>query len=117
LAFPPIEAAGAANVCDFSQTMRNILNTNTNTNGDEGPWGYSPTFYKAIHTPLAPGPDLDAKNRVMAERIVAAMDAVKEEGSLGLFEFIRHEITLATTASIYGRHNPFKRIDIEESFW
>lgn len=54
LALPPIEAVGAANVCDFSQTMRDILNTNTH--GEEGPWGYSMTFYKAIHTPLAPGP-------------------------------------------------------------
>jgi hypothetical protein len=95
--------------------MRDILNTNTN--GDEGPWGYSMTFYKAIHTPLAPGPDLDAMNRVMAEKIVDAMDGLKEERTVGLFEFIRHEITLATTDSIYGPHNPFKDIEIENSFW
>jgi len=53
----------------------------------------------------------------MAEKIAVALVGVKEERVSGLFEFIRHKITLATTESVYGPHNPFKDIEIEKSFW
>jgi hypothetical protein len=34
-----------------------------------------------------------------------------------LFEFVRREITLATTDSVYGPENPFKNPEIGEAFW
>ncbi|TVY68970.1 Cholesterol 7-alpha-monooxygenase [Lachnellula suecica] len=114
LAFPPLEAKFTTSICGTSKIAHDILNTNVN--GDEGFWGYSVTFYKAIHTPLAPGPELDAMNRVMAQKVSASVDRL-EERVVGLFEFIRHEITLATTDSVYGPKNPFKDPAIVESFW
>jgi hypothetical protein len=89
----------------------------TNVNGDEGHWGYSVTFYKMIHTPLAPGPELDAMNRVMAQRVTASIDALQAPKTTPLFEFVRKEITLATTDSVYGPKNPFKDPAISEAFW
>ena len=115
LAFPPLEAKLATSVCGSSKTARDILNTNTN--GDEGDWGYSITFYKMIHTPLSPGPELDAMNRVMAQKVTASIDRIRVQKVVRLFEFIRHEITLATTDSVYGPQNPFKDPEIEDSFW
>ncbi|KAF4630698.1 hypothetical protein G7Y89_g7435 [Cudoniella acicularis] len=114
LAFPPLEAKLAMSICGSSKTANEILSTNVN--GDEGYWGYSITFYKTIHTPLAPGPELDAMNRVMAQKVAASIDRL-EEKVVGLFDFIRHEITLASTDSVYGPKNPFKDPAIEESFW
>lgn len=94
---------------------------NTNTNGDDGNWGYVPTFHKAMYPALSPGPQLDAMNRVMAQKVTACMDQLfeqqKEKKPLRLFEYIQHEITLATTGSVYGPQNPFNDPMMEKSFW
>jgi hypothetical protein len=115
LAFPPIEAKLASSVCGSSKTANDILMTNVN--GEEGHWGYSITFYRMIHTPLNPGPELDAMNRVMAQKVTASIDGLKAPKSVQLFEFIRKEITLATTDSVYGPENPFQDPAISEAFW
>ena len=101
-------------ICGSSKIANDILGTNVN--GDEGFWGYSITFYKTIHTPLSPGPELDAMNRVMAQKVMASIDRL-EEKVVNFFDFIKHEITLATTDSVYGPQNPFKDPAIVESFW
>ena len=101
-------------ICGSSKTANEILNTNVN--GDEGFWGYSITFYKAIHTPLAPGSELDAMNRVMAQKVASSIDRL-EEKVVGLFDFIKQEITLASTDSVYGPKNPFKDPEIAKTFW
>ncbi|KAJ8069257.1 hypothetical protein OCU04_002921 [Sclerotinia nivalis] len=115
LAFPPLEAMGAMSVCGSSKTANDILNTNIN--GDEGDWGYSMTFYKTIHKPLAPGPELDAMNRVMAQKVAASVDGIKGERSVRLFDFIKREIAMATTESVYGPQNPFKDPVVADGFW
>lgn len=119
MAFPPLEATLAMRVCGSSKTANDILSTNIN--GDEGFWGYSITFYKAIHAPLSPGPDLDAMNRAMAQGVTVAMDRLScnQTGGnvIGLLEFIKHEITLATTDSVYGPHNPFNDPVVENGLW
>jgi hypothetical protein len=121
LAFPPLEAKLASSVCGISKEANDILMTNVN--GEDGHWGYSITFYKMLHGPLSPGKDLDAMNRVMVrkveESISSLMEWVKGEGKVKvkLFEFVRREITLATTDSVYGPENPFKNPEIGEAFW
>jgi len=114
LAFPPLEAKLAMRICGSSKIANDILGTNVN--GDEGFWGYSITFYKTIHTPLSPGPELDAMNRVMAQKVMASIDRL-EDKVVNFLDFIKHEITLATTDSVYGPQNPFKDPAIVESFW
>ncbi|OAK95751.1 cytochrome P450 [Phaeosphaeriaceae sp. SRC1lsM3a] len=34
-----------------------------------------------------------------------------------LFEWIKHEVTLITTDSVYGPSNPFRTSNVEQSFW
>lgn len=115
LAFPPLEAMGAMSVCGSSKIANDILNTNTN--GEEGDWGYSMTFYKTIHKPLSPGPELDAMNRVMAQNITASIDGIKGKLVVSLFDFIKREIAIATTDSVYGPQNPFKDPAVADGFW
>ncbi|KAH7088269.1 cytochrome P450 [Paraphoma chrysanthemicola] len=115
LAFPPIEAMAAKNVCGSSKVANDILDTNVN--GDDGPWGYSITHYPAVRVPLLPGPGLDAMNRVMAQKVAASIDGMSNEIHVKLFKFISHEITLATTDSVYGPQNPFRNPTVEQSFW
>lgn len=107
------------NVCGTSKTANDILSTNIN--GDEGFWGYSITFYKAIHAALSPGPGLDEMNRTMARRVTASIDQLFSQPNGGkvvkLFEFVKHEITLATTDSVYGPQNPFKDPKVEKGLW
>ncbi|KAH8721505.1 cytochrome P450 [Phaeosphaeriaceae sp. PMI808] len=98
LAFPPLEAKLAKNVCGSSTTANDILNKNVN--GDEGFWGYSITHYKAIHPPLFPGPGLDAMNRVMVQKIATSLHKLQTTKVTKLFDFVKHEITHATTDSV-----------------
>lgn len=115
LAFPPIAANAAKSVCGTSKIANDILDTNVN--GEEGNWGYSMTFYKRVHTALAPGRGLDAMNRVMAGKISASMDTLEHEKTVPLFGFVKHEIAMASTDAVYGPKNPFKDLNVEHRFW
>ncbi|KAF2196010.1 cytochrome P450 [Delitschia confertaspora ATCC 74209] len=115
LAFPPLEAKLSAKACASSKTAHEILMTNVN--GDEGYWGYSITFHNAILPGLSPGPGLDAMNRVMVQKISASADRLEKPRTVWLYEFIEHEIALATTDSVYGPANPFKDPTVEQRFW
>ncbi|KAF7950961.1 uncharacterized protein EAE97_002513 [Botrytis byssoidea] len=115
LAFPPLEAMGAMSVCGSSKIANDILNANTN--GEEGDWGYSMTFYKTIHKPLSPGPELDAMNRIMAQNITASLDGIKGKLVVSLFDFIKREIAIAMTDSVYGPQNSFKDPVVADGFW
>lgn len=119
LAFPPIEAKFAMTVCASSKEANDILKVNVN--GDAGDWGYSMDFYKSLHTPLAPGPGLDGMNRIMISNIAASCEKLRrsdgEPMTIQLVEWLRHEVTLATTNSVYGPNNPFKSIEVQNAFW
>lgn len=38
-------------------------------------------------------------------------------GRRGLFDWIKHEVTLTTTGVIYGPGNPFRDPLVEQSYW
>ncbi|KAL9121434.1 MAG: hypothetical protein Q9187_002004 [Circinaria calcarea] len=119
LAFPPIEAKFAMTVCGSSKEANDILNINVN--GDEGDWGYSVEFYKSLHPALAPGVGLNSMNRIMVQNIAASLGRLKGENDkpikIGLVQWLRHEITMATTNAVYGPMNPFKDPKVEDAFW
>ena len=119
LAFPPLEAKFAMAACASSDRANEIVKINVN--GEEGDWGYSMDFHKSMGSSLAPGAGLDGMNRVMIQDVAASLQKL-DRGSgqgtrIGLVEWIRHEITIATTNAVYGPMNPFNDPKAEEAFW
>lgn len=124
LAFSPVEAKFAMTICASSKEANRIMNMNIN--GDEGDWGYSMDYHKSLQPSLAPGPGLDAMNRIMIKNITISLDRLYPSRNdingpmgkqIGLMKWLRHETTLATTNSVYGPLNPFKDPNVEEAFW
>ena len=119
LAFPPVEAKFATTICASSQEGNEIIANNLN--GEDGDWGYSHDVYESMNSALAPGPGLDDMNRTMIQNLARSLDKLKpREGKvieIKLGEWSRHEITMATTNSVYGRCNPFLDPKIENAFW
>lgn len=119
LAFPPIEAKFASQVCGSSPEAHNILMKNVN--GDEGNWGLSMESYEAMRTALKPGAALDNMNRLMMQSVAISLDNLTSEVGqtvkIRLSEWLRNSVTAATTDSVYGPQNPFKDKDVVNAFW
>ena len=120
LAFPPVEAKFAISVCGCSAESHSILMKNVND--DEGDWGLSMKSYASMRAALSAGPDLDKMNRVMIENVAASLDelltpSVKHAGKISLSSWLRKVVTMATTNSVYGPHNPFKEDAVANAFW
>ncbi|KAL9581979.1 MAG: hypothetical protein Q9212_003566 [Teloschistes hypoglaucus] len=119
LAFPPFEAKFATTVCASSKESNDIIALNLN--GEDGDWGYSHDFHQSMRSALAPGAGIDGMNRVMIQNLAGALERLRptdgQPTKIGLADWTRHEITLATTNSVYGVHNPFKHPRIERAFW
>ena len=119
LSFPPIGVKFAMSLGGSSKEANEIATSNIN--GDEGDFGLSMDFNKAVYPALSPGPLLEAMNRIMISRIANSMDRLRAESGrstkIGLVRWIRHELTIAITDSVYGPQNPFKDRVIEDAFW
>ena len=78
-------------------------------------------FHKSMGPSLAPGAGLDGMNRVMIQNVAASLQKLDRESGqgtrIGLVEWIRHEITIATSNAVYGPMNPFNDPKAEEAFW
>ncbi len=59
-------------------------------NGEDDSPSYLLSHFPAVRSSLAPGPDLDAMNRVMAEKVGAQIEAITKTRRVGLFEFANH---------------------------
>jgi hypothetical protein len=104
-------------VARFSKTAGEIVSTNAN--GEEGKYGYVMTFQESTYPHLAPGPHLDAMNRVMLELVATSLNRLRENSitKVRFFDWLTHQITLATTDAAYGPSNPYKDPSIEAAFW
>ena len=78
-------------------------------------------FNKAVYPALSPGPHLEAMNRIMILHIAESLDKLRmekgERRRINLGRWIRHELSIAITDSVYGPQNPFKDRAIEDAFW
>lgn len=80
---------------------------------------YFGTFLKATHPSLAPGPGLEAIQKVSIEVLAANMDKLESSGQpiqVDLWKLVRHEIVMATTEAIYGEGNPFRNWANEQAY-
>lgn len=117
LAFEPLVASTTQRVSGCSEEGNDIIQFNID--GSQGDRGYVITFFKSIHPSLAPGESLDEMNRIMIHNIAKSADALAAASPrrIRLGQWLRHEITLATTNSVYGPANPLLNREVENAFW
>lgn len=119
LAFPPITAKFANQLCGVSKRARDILAVNVN--GDDGDWGLNMESTPLMKRALQPGPGLDGMNRVMVGNVAGSLDGLIREGEesvqIGLHGWLRGLVTMATTEAVYGPRNPYRDLKVRDSFW
>lgn len=79
--------------------------------------GFMPGLAKVIHSSLSHGPAVDELNRKVFDNLATALvmwvtrhtDGLK----VNMYEWIRHELFMATTDCVYGPHNPFRDFTLE----
>jgi hypothetical protein len=94
----------------------------SNTNTEKGERGLYSDGIDTIHAALLPGEGLDEMNRIAIQNIAASCDKLDSRAGappvrIKLMQWLRHEITMATSNSVYGPMNPFKDPKVEAEFW
>lgn len=118
LSFTPLIAHSAERITLPSKEAWAALMKNLD--GKEGDWGLNADTHKGMYAALAPGKDLDDMNRAMAKSVSASLDKLcrdEETTTIDLMEWVRHEITMASTNAAYGPNNPFRDPEVERGFW
>lgn len=74
-------------------------------------------FTQSVHKHLSSGPNLHAATRTAVDRLTTSVRNNLATGEqVGLYETIRHQLTLAVTGAIYGPENPYDDPEIEKSW-
>lgn len=115
LDFAPLEAKAAMNVMGASPEGKEILIRKVDGVGE---YSYPILFDKAIHPAVTPGTKLDAMNRLSVQMVTESVDALASQApnTFKLFEWVKREITRATTEAVYGPMNPFRDVKIREAY-
>jgi hypothetical protein len=105
LAFASIEAQAAATVMGVGPAGNAIIGSDKML--EHG--SYLATFVPSTAPALSPGPGLDALNGAAIRYISDSLTNFKdnEPTKVELFTWVRRELFMATTESIYGPKNPF----------
>lgn len=113
LSFTAIEASIAANVFGVNKDTNAIIGADVTSHA-----GYLMNFPKYVHSALSTGPGLDGLNRISVEVISQSLDTWAKKGpsTLKLFEWVRHELLMASTEGVYGPGNPFRDPAMEQAW-
>ncbi|KAI1740239.1 cytochrome P450 [Xylaria scruposa] len=114
LSFTAIEANIAANLIGVSKSTNAIIGHNVTS--DES---YLMSFPKYVHSALSAGPGLDAMNRRSIQVISNSLNASAQQGAatIDLFQWVRHELLMASTEGVYGPKNPFRDPAMEKAWY
>lgn len=118
LSFANLAAEVVSRLSMASKETRRILLHNVT--GEHGDVGYTMEGYKAMHAALAPGPGLNQINELIIPDLAAAVTKLNPGPGkirIGLYQWVRHTITMATSNAVYGSHNPFREPEIYRAFW
>jgi len=118
LQFAPFASQFLVRICGLSSKAVQILRTNIDLR--EGDWGLYQDSLKAIHAALAPGAGLDHMSRLMLESVSGSLEDLNTKGTrrrISLAQWLRHELTLATSDAVYGPQNPLQDREVEDAFW
>lgn len=92
----------------------------SNASGDGGELVLSKELIGQIRSVILSGPDLDKMNHVMTRSIAASLDSLEvstDKAKLKLDEWLRRNVTIATTNSIWGPQKPYKDDSMADAFW
>jgi hypothetical protein len=114
IAFAPIEAQAAATVMGVGPAGNAIIGSNKMFERES----YLSTFVPSTHPALSPGPGLDAINGAAIRYISKSLAKLSNDGrtTVELFSWVRRELFMATTESIYGPKNPFMDPVLEKAW-
>jgi hypothetical protein len=114
IAFAPIEAQAAATVMGVGPAGNAIIGSDRMRE----PGSYLSTFVPSTHPALSPGPGLDAINGAAIRHISDSLAMLSGNGLtiVELFSWVRRELFMATTESIYGPKNPFRDPALEKAW-
>ncbi|KAK7994273.1 cytochrome P450 oxidoreductase [Apiospora marii] len=115
LSFTAIEAAIAANVIGVEKATNDIIGSNLGRDS-----GYLMRFPKYVHHALSAGPGLDAMNRKSIQVLADSLDkwaTSSTPATVPMFEWVRHELLLASTDAVYGPKNPFRDPAMEKAWY
>ena len=74
-------------------------------------------FTKSVHKHLTSGSDLQAATRTAVDKLAVSIpNNFTAKRQVGLYEALRHQLTLATTGAIYGPENPYDDPAVEQSW-
>lgn len=114
LSFTALEASIAANLLGCKKTTIDIIGRDVTKDGS-----YLMSFPKYVHSALSAGPALDAMNRRAIQVIAGSLDAWshKKTTEIQLWQWVRHELLMASTEGVYGPNNPFRDDPAMEQAW
>ncbi|KAI1346611.1 cytochrome P450 [Xylaria sp. FL0043] len=110
--FEPIQAKFSTGLCGASKDAYDILQRDLHREG--GVYG---AIHNAIHHALSPGKFLNEMNMVSAGSVLHSINDIRPGIDIKLDEWLRHQVTLATTDAVYGPYNPFRVKEVEAAFW
>lgn len=113
LLFPPVSARASEVAMGGSKEALAIIRDDMVTES-----GFMHAFIKAVHPALSSGSALDELNGNALETITSSLDEITAHGpkKVNMFEWVRHELLMATTDSVYGPRNPL-RDPANEAAW
>jgi len=114
IAFAPIEAQAAATVMGVGPAGNAIIGSEKMFDHDS----YLSTFVPSTHPALSPGSGLDELNGAAIRQISNSVGDLILNGptTVDLFSWVRRELFMATTESIYGPKNPFRDATLVEAW-
>ncbi|KAJ4392035.1 hypothetical protein N0V93_005656 [Gnomoniopsis smithogilvyi] len=80
--------------------------------------GFSLSWPKGVTSAMGPGKDLDAINRRAIEVFSSEMETLRADGTVkvGLWQWTRHIMDLATTEAVWGPKNPYRDAAVAEAW-
>ena len=117
LQFGPLAAMFTTRIAHSSNRASQALMANVDLKKGDSSF-YTETL-REIHTALA-GKGLEDMSKAMIGNISTSLDRLKStEGAvrIKLWEWLLHEITLATSEAVYGPGNPLRDPKVEYGFW
>jgi hypothetical protein len=115
--FQAVQDKFSSRICDLSPAAIAVQKREADA-WLKGP-AHAPSPSALAFRGLKPGQCLDEMNRIMVQAMQKTLETmVTGSGqSVGLLEWIKEVITIATTEGVYGCANPYRDAKVRKAFW